>query len=330
MTRAGRPLRFLAFVLGGWTFVRLLMLGEVSGLLPTTLSAPVEVVAPLLVAVRAVASRMPATPAQSAARGVFEVTPSTGSVPEATSQPADGAEAQVRRYGVYAPAVAVPVIERPAMLPERAAGPPLLTGSAWLVARGNGSAGSEAPQLGGGQAGMRVVLALDRKRRLAAAARVTTPLEGRGQEAAVGVEWQPTALPVRLVAEHRVAIDSRGGGPTVAVVGGSGPAPLAGGFQLESYGAAGMVGRDGLKFFAEGSVRAMRPVATVGGSTVAVGGGAWAATQPGADRADVGPSIELSVPVGARRLRAILDWRQRIGGEARPGSGPALTLATDF
>ena len=35
----------------------------------------------------------------------------------------------------------------------------------------------------------------------------------------------------------------------------------------------------------------------------------------------------------AFRLGAIalaLDWRQRVAGAARPGSGPALTLASDF
>ncbi|WP_204317143.1 hypothetical protein, partial [Klebsiella aerogenes] len=35
-----------------------------------------------------------------------------------------------------------------------------------------------------------------------------------------------------------------------------------------------------------------------------------------------GPEIEP--------LRIALDWRQRVAGEARPGSGPALTLGADF
>jgi hypothetical protein len=29
-------------------------------------------------------------------------------------------------------------------------------------------------------------------------------------------------------------------------------------------------------------------------------------------------------------VKVHVDWRQRIAGNARPGSGPALTLASDF
>jgi hypothetical protein len=29
-------------------------------------------------------------------------------------------------------------------------------------------------------------------------------------------------------------------------------------------------------------------------------------------------------------MRVDLDWRQRLAGQAEPGSGPALTLAGDF
>jgi hypothetical protein len=43
-------------------------------------------------------------------------------------------------------------------------------------------------------------------------------------------------------------------------------------------------------------------------------------------RLDIGPSIAL-VHQGAR-LTA--DWRVRIAGQARPGSGPSLTLGKDF
>jgi hypothetical protein len=31
-----------------------------------------------------------------------------------------------------------------------------------------------------------------------------------------------------------------------------------------------------------------------------------------------------------RNLKAHLDWRQHLAGNARPGSGAALTLAADF
>jgi hypothetical protein len=31
-----------------------------------------------------------------------------------------------------------------------------------------------------------------------------------------------------------------------------------------------------------------------------------------------------------RNLRVHFDWRQKLAGNARPGSGPAVTLAGDF
>jgi hypothetical protein len=43
-------------------------------------------------------------------------------------------------------------------------------------------------------------------------------------------------------------------------------------------------------------------------------------------RVDVGPS--LSVKVKGIRIEA--DWRQRVGGNAAPGSGPVLTVSAGF
>lgn len=328
VTQAGRPLRFLAIVLGGWALFRLLLSGATYGFLPTSMGGPA---APLTPVARALVSQpvamAPVAPVAAAVQAVA-ASPRPALLEAAIPALEEGVTARLLRYGLMLPSVAVPVPEASAMTIAEAE-PNRLSASAWVVARGGGEGASPAPQLGGGQAGLRVVRAIDPARRIAAAGRVTTPLEGAGQEAALGVEWQPTRLPVRLVAEHRLGIDSRSGGPTVAVVGGAGPVPVAG-FTMESYAATGAIGRDGLQFFAEGSVRATRPAGRVGKSALSLGGGAWAATQPGAARVDIGPSLELAVPVGSRRLRALLDWRERVGGGARPGSGPVLTLAADF
>src|SRR3546814_10233062 len=61
--------------------------------------------------------------------------------------------------------------------------------------------------LGGSQAGARLAYAIDPAHRLQLVGRVATPLRGRGREAAIGVAWQPTRAPVRVVAEQRFAID---------------------------------------------------------------------------------------------------------------------------
>ncbi|VVT20968.1 hypothetical protein SPHINGO361_150133 [Sphingomonas sp. EC-HK361] len=58
--------------------------------------------------------------------------------------------------------------------------------------------------------------------------------------------------------------------------------------------------------------------------------GAWGGAQREASRLDIGPSIVALVPVGRQRARLTIDWRQRVAGNARPGSGLALTIGADF
>jgi len=51
------------------------------------------------------------------------------------------------------------------------------------------------------------------------------------------------------------------------------------------------------------------------------------AGQPGPYRVDAGPRLTMRVRCN---IKAHLDWRQRLAGNARPGSGATLTLAADF
>jgi hypothetical protein len=214
-------------------------------------------------------------------------------------------------------------------------GPSRLAGSAWAIVRGGeGGAtllgGAPGGQLGGSQAGARLTYALGERRRLALSARVATPLHGAGREAAFGLDWQPTRAPLHLVAEQRVSLDAGRGGPVLMAIGGIGPTPVAAGFRLEAYGEAGAIDRDRVEGFGDGAVRVTRTVATLGLLRLDLGGGAWGAVQRGARRLDVGPTLGGVVPVAGKAVRMTLDWRQRIGGDARPGSGPALSIGTDF
>ena len=59
----------------------------------------------------------------------------------------------------------------------------------------------------------------------------------------------------------------------------------------------------------------------------AVGGGMWGGIQPGLSRFDAGPRLSYQLRLG---LRAHLDYRFRVTGNAEPRSGPALTLAAGF
>ena len=207
--------------------------------------------------------------------------------------------------------------------------------SAWLLARsGSGPpAMSGQAALGGSQAGVRGSWRLDRAGRAEAFARISsTGRPGDGAEAALGVAFRPhRRLPLQLVAERRQAIAGTGGRSAFAayLVGGV-DSVRAGPASIDAYGAAGMVGLRSRDLVAEGSAVARVPVAGIGPVDLSVGGGVWAAAQPGTARVDLGPRAQLRWREGPVRPVISLDWRQRVSGDARPRSGPALTVGADF
>jgi hypothetical protein len=336
---SGRPLRFLGAMLGGWIAIRAVMLWP-------SLDSPAALPRLLIPVAQAEPERLPAEqPAPSAGRSPSQLT---------TMRPAPIAPLSARSAIVAAvepvrltpsPIVAgVATIRPPALsepqqiaplgapVPGRPPSPRRWGGSAWLVLRDGSGAGSSfgGGQLGGAQAGVRITYAIDSAQRLAAVGRLTSPLHGVGREASVGVEWRPTPLPIRFVIEHRFALDGGKGGPAAGVIAGTGPAPMALGFDLETYGQAGVIRRDRAEPFAEGAARVTRPVTRAGHLKLDLGIGTWGAAQRDAQRLDIGPSIGITLPIGSRTIRAIGDWRQRIAGQASPGSGPTLTIGADF
>lgn len=203
--------------------------------------------------------------------------------------------------------------------------------SAWSIMRGDGGAGlAAAGQLGGSQAGVRARYSLSPS--LALAARVSGPLRSSlGKEAAIALDWQPVrGLPVTLSIERRIGLD-RGGRDAFAV-------GASGGFQarlplklgIDGYGQAGMVGLDRRDLYADGALRVERTIISADRSRIGVGAGIWAGAQPGVSRVDIGPQLVVHLPVASGGLRIGAEWRQRIAGNARPGSGPSVTLGADF
>jgi hypothetical protein len=203
--------------------------------------------------------------------------------------------------------------------------------SAWsFVRRGGSTALAAGGLLGGSQAGARLTYRLDRDsdRPLALSFRLSAALRrAPAAEAALGLDWQPDRrLPVHLLAERRQALSREGRSAfAVAVHGGVSDAPL-GPFRIDAYGQAGLVGARSRDAFGDGSLRVSLPV----GGRVRLGAGAWAAAQPGLSRLDLGPQAALRLPVAGRAFTVAADWRLRVAGNARPGSGPTLTLSTDF
>jgi hypothetical protein len=167
----------------------------------------------------------------------------------------------------------------------------------------------------------------DPERPLALSLRLSAPLRRpAGAEAAVGVDWRPLRqAPVHLLVERRQAFGGEGRSAFgLTVHGGVGDAPL-GRFRIDAYAQAGVVGARSRDPFADGSVRLSLPL-----GRGRLGGGAWGGAQPGAARLDLGPQAALSLPVAGRAVTIAADWRLRVAGDAEPGSGPTLTVATDF
>ncbi len=203
--------------------------------------------------------------------------------------------------------------------------------SAWMLVRGDVAPGlAAAGQLGGNQAGVRARYRL--RDGLHLAARLSGPLQARlGKEAAIAVDIRPVApLPVTFSVERRIGLD-RGGRDAFAL-------GLLGGFEhalsptlrFDTYGQAGLVGlkrRDG---YVDGAARIERQLLARERVRIGIGAGVWGGAQPGVARLDIGPQLVVRVPVATGGVRIGAEWRQRVAGDARPASGPALSLGADF
>jgi hypothetical protein len=209
------------------------------------------------------------------------------------------------------------------------------SGSAWVYAREGSGARSLAAlgQLGGSQAGARLRWRLNPSDQLRTAlyGRVSGPLEdASGAEAAFGVEWHPLpGQPVWIAAERRVALGKQGRNAWSAyAAGGIWKPGLPMGFTLDGYAQAGVVGAKRRDLFADGALRVSRPLASPKGPQL--GAGVWGAAQPGVARVDVGPHARLPLSVAKQPFSISADYRIRVAGAAAPGSGVAVTLASDF
>jgi hypothetical protein len=330
----GRPLRFIATVAVGWAALRVVLLWPEGASLPEAIeaamplrpaaAAPAVAVpdpAPPMIAPRPVPSR-PAV-AHPAIANTATIAPSPQASFAMLNLISFGPEHASRDAVAQLPRIPAP----PAMLAPRAT-PDRWQASAWLATRRGAGVGGAL--LGGDQGGLRVARTLDRRGRLALYARASTPLAGAGRELALGVEWRPWRAPMRFLAEQRFALGGGTSGPAVAVVGGVSGVDLPFAFALEGYGQAGAVKRARVEPFADGALRVTREVAVTGEARLALGAGAWGAAQRDAARMDIGPTAVTTVPIAGQSLRIALDWRARVPGDARPGSGPALTLGADF
>ena len=179
--------------------------------------------------------------------------------------------------------------------------------------------------LGGSQAGARLNYNITRQ--IAASLRTSSDVGRRGGEVAAGIRVQPLAnVPVWLTAERRQRLGRYGGGRNAFALfaeGGVYDRPLPWQFSLDGYLQAGVAGFRSRDRFIDGGLTVARPVYR----QFYAGLGVWGGAQPGLYRVDAGPRVTMRV---RNNMRVHLDWRQRLAGNAQPGSGPALTLAGNF
>ena len=196
------------------------------------------------------------------------------------------------------------------------------SGSFYAVSRGSGALGA-APTLGGTQAGIRVYRALSHDL-AATAALAASPGRGGVREASIGLAYRRGSAGAIL--EHGFADGNGRSG--LRLIGYAGVArELSARLRLEGYGQAGLTP---VGAFADGALTIERPVLSAGAAELSAGLATWGSIQRGARRVDVGPQLIARLPAGDRRLRVSAEWRVRVAGNATPGSGPSVTIGTDF
>ena len=202
--------------------------------------------------------------------------------------------------------------------------------TAWALLRRQGLTSStntlaSGSTLGGSQAGARI--AYNFTPQVAATLRSTSMVGRRGGEVALGARVQPMrGLPLWVTVERRQRLGRYGGGRNAFALffeGGLWDRALPMDFRLDAYLQGGVVGFKSRDDFIDGSVTATRPVYR----NFSAGLGVWGGAQPGVYRVDAGPRVTMKV---RDNLKVHFDYRQRLAGNAEPGSGPAVTLAGDF
>jgi hypothetical protein len=152
-------------------------------------------------------------------------------------------------------------------------------------------------------------------------------------QAAVGVRWQATPA-LALSAERLVAMgDLARNDWLVRLSGGTSQSLRLRGLKLnaDAYGEASLLGNGDM--VAAGQARALAPL-TDNRLALSAGVGSWGSVQKTnagtIGRLDLGPSAVMRLSEGRFGLELQADYRQRIAGTAEPGSGPTVTLSTNF
>jgi hypothetical protein len=205
------------------------------------------------------------------------------------------------------------------------------TGSAWAFLRPESASAAlgTGGTLGGSQDGARIFYETG-MHPIALTARISAPLAIRtGREASIGVALRGRAF--GLLLERRIALDNGArNAMSVTAYGGVSDVVLPHGFVLDGYAQFGIVGLRSRDGFGDGAVRITRPILRWGAAKLSFGGIVSGGAQPGVARLDVGPELAADLPVAAMPVRVTVGWRQRVAGDAVPGSGPSVSIGFGF
>ena len=338
MSRGGRPLRFLGWFLGGWVCIRAGMLMS-----PMWNSPEMGAVVARGWSAKPVAERQGGVLPEP---GVVELAPAMAWRPHAQVVERRGAAlsfiarsnpAQAHADERMIAPLASPVQREPHIAPSALIAPSARSakrwsGTTWLLWRPEVGRGAvQAPLLGGSQMGARLDYRLGEGFSLYG--RVSRALTGlSSEEAALGVAWRAGSLPFSVLAERRQRIGPGGrNGFALLVAGGLNPREIVPNVEVDGYVQAGVVGLPGRDAFIDGKSSVgyrLRPASSRW--DVTIGGAISGSAQPGVERLDIGPELRVRVPIGPTSVRLSAEYRARIAGQARPASGPAITLVSDF
>lgn len=347
--QTNRALRATAIIIMGWVGLRssfLLLSPDTEISPPLSQKAEAALPANLLTSINHSTTKTAMTWHTAAPiKAIFNI---RGQVPKA-QQPLSKVIDVIRLAPVESVAQPVPVLLPMPMQPDTSTPPPQddraqprqfpdLSVSAWAIVRPVGSVPNLATngQLGASQAGVRIQQPLirnDQQTLIALNFRVSAPLDKRlGREAGLGLATRPIKqVPIELIFERRVALD-RGGRNALAVIaaGGFDDKPIIRKVKMSGYAQTGMVGFARNDGFIDGALRVERALLDHSRTGLRIGAGLWGAAQPDVARIDAGPILAVKQRLGRANLRISAEYRWRLAGQARPASGPALSIGTDF
>ncbi|MXP25757.1 hypothetical protein GRI39_06830 [Altererythrobacter indicus] len=236
-----------------------------------------------------------------------------------------------------------PLLPPAGILPQRGsteepAGQKRWSADGWLLLRPDDdtSAASSQPSYGRSQAGavLRYRLAPGSDHRPSIYGRFSGALQGvEENEAAAGLSIRPLKdVPLSFSVEGRVL---RSNGrysvrPSAFAVTEFPPLELPMGLRAQSYVQGGYVGGKWKTAFLDGQARVDGQLLHAGPASVRLGVGAWGGAQKGSARIDAGPGLAAQFRLGRTVMQMAADWRFRLGGNAQPGSGPALSVSAGF